>query len=200
MKAVVFDLGGVLVDWNPRYLFRQLFSDHNEMEVFLRDICNQDWNEQQDAGRTIEEATSLLVAQHPHYRPMIEAYYSRWPEMLGGAIRETVEVLNELRDQKMLLLALSNWSHETFPHARVRYSFLSHFKEIFVSGEYKMKKPDPKFYQILLEKHQLMPENTIFIDDVEKNISTAQKLGMHTVHFKLGHDLRSDLRKKGFLK
>lgn len=200
MKAVVFDLGGVLVDWNPRYLFRQLFSDHDEMEVFLRDICNQEWNEHQDAGRPLQEATALLVAQHPHYRSMIEAYYSRWPEMLGGPIQETVEVLNQLRDQNALLLALSNWSHETFPHARQRYAFLNHFKEIFVSGEYKMKKPDPQFYRLLLEKHALKPENTIFIDDVERNVLAAKNLGMNTIHFKPGHDLRADLRKKGFLK
>lgn len=194
IDTVIFDLGGVLIDWEPRRLFRKIFSDEAEMEKFLSEICTPDWNEQQDAGRPIAEATQLLVDRHPEYKAQIEAFYGRWPEMLGGAIEGTVEILKELKAaQTHRLYALTNWSAETWPVAWAQFDFLKLFEGILVSGEEKLKKPDPKIYHMILERYNIVAERSVFIDDSARNIKGAQDCGIHAIHFKNPEQLNGEL-------
>jgi 2-haloacid dehalogenase len=183
-RIVVFDLGGVLIDWNPRYLYRQLFASEAEMEHFLTHIATPDWNEEQDGGRPLEEATQWLLEQHPEYAPEIRAFYGRWPEMLGGPIPETVALLRDLKaDGRYPLYALTNWSAETWPIALERFDFLHWFDGILVSGAEKMRKPDPAFYQRLANRFGFNLADSLFIDDNARNLAAAANLGMRTVHF-----------------
>jgi 2-haloacid dehalogenase len=201
IEAIVFDLGGVLIDWNPRYLYRKLFAHDSEgMERFLTEVCNQAWNEQQDAGRTFAEAVRELSQRYPHWQPMIEAYHTRWSEMLNGAIEGTVEILANLKTDGWALHALTNWSAETFPCAREQFKFLSWFDSIVVSGVEKMKKPDPRFFQLLLDRNDLKASSCLFIDDVHHNIKSAADLGFHTHHFSAPEALRADLKERGILR
>ncbi|TGD81546.1 HAD family hydrolase [Hymenobacter wooponensis] len=194
ITTIVFDLGGVLIDWNPRYLYKQLFTDEQEMESFLSTVTTSDWNEEQDAGRTIAEGTALLVAKHPEHRELIEHFYGRWPEMLGGAIQGTVDVLTELRNSgRYRLYALTNWSEETFPIALEQFEFLHWFEGIVVSGTEKSRKPFADFYQTLLTRYQIEPGQAVFIDDNERNIHAAQAVGLQTVHFQSPEQLRTEL-------
>ena len=141
ITTIVFDLGGVLIDWDPRHLYRQMFSDPQEMEVFLRDVVSPDWNAEQDSGRTWAEATALLLEEHPEHEPMITAYVERWDEMLAGPIEGTVAILEEVRDAGLRIYALTNWSAETFPRARLLFPFLEWFEGIVVSGDEGIRKP-----------------------------------------------------------
>ena len=181
--AVVFDLGGVLIDWNPRYLYRTLFDDEAEMEAFLAEVTTQEWNAKQDAGRTWSEAVEELAALHPDRRELIEAYWHRWPETLGGPIQGTVEILGELRARGVRSYALSNWSAETFPLARPRFPFLEWFDGILISGEAKLVKPDPRIFANLLERFGLEPGATVFIDDSAANVRAAELAGLTAVRF-----------------
>jgi 2-haloacid dehalogenase len=200
VKAVVFDLGGVLIDWNPRYLYRQLFDgDEAAMEGFLRDITTQEWNARQDGGRTWAEAVAELVDRHPEQRDLILAYRERWDEMLGGPIAGTVDVLRELRDDGVPLYALTNWSAETFPLARERFEFLGWFRGLVVSGEIRLVKPDPAIFHHLLERFGLDAATTLFIDDHEPNVLAAQALGMHAIRFRDPAHLRTELTDLGLL-
>jgi 2-haloacid dehalogenase len=183
-NTVVFDLGAVLIDWNPRYVYRQLFVTEDAVDHFLKEICNHDWNEQQDAGRSFEDATRFLTDTFPHYQSEITTYYNRWEEMLGGPIHATVDLLKALKDSgEFRLLALTNWSAESFPVALERYDFLHWFEGILVSGVEKMKKPDPEIFELLIDRYKIDTEKTLFIDDNEKNVITARSMGIQTVHF-----------------
>lgn len=193
IDVVVFDLGGVLIDWNPRYLYRQLFDDHSAMEHFLSEICSPQWNERQDAGRPWAEAVAELIARHPDHADMITAYHERWREMLGGDIAETVEVLKALKAQQLRLYALTNWSHETFPEARRRFPFLDYFEGIVVSGEERLIKPDPAIFHRLLTRFDITPSRAVFIDDSARNVAVAAEIGFHAVRFVDAHRLRQDL-------
>ena len=203
MKArsiVVFDLGGVLIDWNPRYLYRRLFDgDEAAMERFLTEVCNHDWNLAQDAGRPTAEACALLVAQHPAQKELIEAYYSRWIEMLGGPIDGTVDILCALKEKGTPLYALTNWSAETFPHALERYDFLRWFRGTVVSGTEKLVKPDPRIYHLLIERFAIDPAEAVYIDDNKRNAEVASELGLHGIHFTSPNALRAELEKVGLL-
>ena len=199
IAAAVFDLGGVLIDWDPRHLYRKLFDDEAEMEAFLAEVCNGEWNERQDEGRPFAEAVAELTARHPQHRDMIAAYHERWPEMLGGALDGTVAILGELRSLGRPLYALSNWSAETFPHARERFAFLAWFRGLVVSGEVGVKKPDPEIYEILLRRYGLDPTGTVFIDDSADNVSAARALGFEAVQFSSAAELRSRLRRLDLL-
>jgi 2-haloacid dehalogenase len=182
--TVVFDLGAVLIDWNPKYVYRQLFVTEDAVNHFLKEICNHDWNEQQDAGRTFADATSFLTDIYPHYQSEIATYYNRWEEMLGGPIHPTVDLLKSLRESgKYRLLALTNWSAESFPVALQRYDFLHWFEGILVSGVEKMKKPDPEIFELLIDRYNINTSKTLFIDDNERNVFTARSMGIQTVHF-----------------
>jgi 2-haloacid dehalogenase len=196
IKNIIFDLGGVLIDWNPKNVFRTIFSREEDVDLFLSNICTMDWNVQQDAGRSLEDATSFLQNKCPEWHNEIAAYYGRWEEMLTGPIPETVEVLKELvEDPKLKVVALTNWSAETFPIALERYDFLHWFEGIVVSGTEKCIKPDRKIYDIILERYNLVPEESIFIDDNMYNVEAAQKIGIIGHHFSSPTDLKSYLNK-----
>ena len=198
--TIIFDLGAVLIDWHPHHLYRQIFDDEAEMLHFLENICTPAWNEEQDGGRTIKEATDLLVAQHPEHEAFIRAFYGRWEEMLGGAIDGTVEIFEELKAQKKYkFYALTNWSSETFPIALERFEFLKWFDGLVVSGDEKDRKPFPSFYQLLLDRYQVKPEEAIFIDDNLRNIHAAEKIGIDSIHFQSPEQLRAELEKRGVL-
>jgi 2-haloacid dehalogenase len=197
--AVVFDLGGVLIDWNPRYLYRTLFDDEAEMEAFLAEVTTQEWNAQQDAGRPWSEAVEELAALHPDRRELIEAYWRRWPETLGDAIEGTVEILRELRDAGARVYALSNWSAETFPLARPRFPFLEWFDGILISGEVKLAKPDPRIFAALLERFALEPGSTVFVDDSAANVRAAGVAGLIAIRFTDAPQLRREVSALGLL-
>ncbi|MFJ4345460.1 HAD family hydrolase [Pseudomonas sp. NPDC089401] len=198
IDTVVFDLGGVLVDWNPRYLFRKLFvNDEAAMETFLADVCNSAWNERQDRGRTWAEAIEVAIAEHPGHAPHIRAYRERWVEMLGGAMDDTVQVLDELHGAGVRLIALTNWSAETFPYARERFEFLKRFEGVLVSGEENLMKPEPEIFQLLFSRYGLTPARTLFIDDVQKNVDAAIGEGMQAVRFSDAVQLRRALVRHG---
>lgn len=198
IDTVVFDLGGVLVDWNPRYLYRKLIADENEIERFLTEVCDTNWNLCQDAGRPFAEGVRELIAVHPEKADWIRAYHERWPEMLGGPIVGTVAILQSLhRAGKHRLFALSNWSAETFPHASARFDFLSLFEAVLLSGEEKLIKPDPRFFALLGDRHGVHSERAVFIDDVEKNVAAARALGFHAILFTTPLALKSELAELG---
>ena len=200
IKAIIFDLGGVLVDWNPKYLYKGLFENEAEMDHFLSNVCTNDWNEEQDAGRTLEEGMQCLVTQFPDHEANIRAFYGRWEEMLGGAIGGTVEIFKELKESgNYKIYALTNWSAETFPIAQKRFDFLNWFDGIVVSGTERMRKPATEFYQLLLDRYELKPEECLFIDDNFRNIKAALKMGIDSIHFISPEELRAELVDRGGL-
>ena len=200
IKNVVFDLGGVLVDWNPRYLYRKIFSSEEQIEEFLSNVCTMEWNAQQDAGRTMVEATEILVNKFPDRQDEIRAYYQRWTEMFDGHIQGTLDILNRLKEKDQhRLLALTNWSGETFPTARKLFPFLSLFEGIVVSGDEKLIKPDHRLYQILFERYQIDPQDSVFIDDSLPNVKSAKQLGMTALHFDNSDKLAVELSTLGII-
>ncbi len=199
-KTIIFDLGAVLIDWNPHYLYRNLFEEEAKMLHFLENICTPDWNEEQDAGRPLHEATAYLVEKHPEHEELIRAFYGRWDEMLGGAIEGTVEIFRELKESgKYKLYALTNWSAETFPIAQERFEFLSWFDGTVVSGEEKDRKPFDSFYHTLLKRYEVHPSEAVFIDDNLRNIKAAQQLGIDSIHFTTPEALREELKRREIL-
>lgn len=200
IKSVVFDLGGVLIDWNPRYLYRKLFNgDEQAMEHFLAHVCNGAWNLAQDAGRSWADAIEVLCVDHPQHRPLISAYRERWDEMLNGPIDGTLEIVAELKDKGVPIYALTNWSAETFPIAKVRYEFLGWFHDILVSGQEKLIKPDRRIYELLLSRNGLDAAESVFIDDALHNVEGARNAGMAALHFQTPERLRADLIAAGLL-
>jgi 2-haloacid dehalogenase len=184
IKTIIFDLGGVLIDWNPNYVYDTIFEDPEEKKWFFDNICTPDWNEEQDAGRTLSDATEMLVKQFPEHEKNIRAYYDRWTEMLKGPIQETVDVFRELKDlNKYQILALTNWSAETFPIALDRYDFLHWFDGRVVSGEEKTRKPFIEIYQTLIDRFEVNPATALYTDDNARNLVPAKELGMYTIHF-----------------
>ncbi len=199
--AVVFDLGGVLIDWDPRHLYRSVFDgDEAAMEQFLAEVTTAEWNTRQDAGRSWAEAVEELAREFPEHRERIAAFHERWIETLGGPIEPSVEVLAELRAAGVPLYALTNWSAETFPLARPCFPFLDWFDGIVVSGEVGIVKPDPRIFAHLLETHGLRPEATVFIDDTPANVRAAEAAGMTPIHFTDAVALRARLVELGLLR
>jgi 2-haloacid dehalogenase len=197
-KAIIFDLGAVLIDWNPHHLYKKLFTDHQQMLDFLANITTMDWNEEQDMGRPLQEGTEILVQQHPEHEANIRAYYGRWEEMLSGEIEGTVDIFNQLKASGLYkLYALSNWSAETFGIAKSKYNVLNQFDGIVVSGEEKIRKPYPEFYHILLDRYNLQPAECLFIDDNYRNVLAAEALGIPSIHFTGADELETELRKRG---
>jgi HAD superfamily hydrolase (TIGR01509 family) len=198
-SVAVFDLGGVLIDWNPRHLYRKLFDgDDAAMEHFLANICTQAWNHEQDAGRTFAEGCALLKAMHPHEAQRIDAWFERYDEMLAGPIQGTVDILAELRGQGVPIYALSNWSSETFPFAAKRFEFLKWFNGIMLSGEVGLVKPDAEFFEHFFKTFAVDPASAVFVDDLEPNIKGAAAVGMHGIRFTNPTALRAELRKMQF--
>jgi 2-haloacid dehalogenase len=199
-QAVVFDLGGVLIDWNPRHLYRKMFDgDEEGMERFLSEICTSEWNARQDEGRSFAEATEELIARHPEQAELVRAFFDRWPEMVGGAINETVEILAELKGAGREIYVLSNWSAETFPYARDRFQFLDWFDFIVISGEIGRVKPNREIFDFLLEETGRRAEECVFIDDSPENTAAARDLGFDVIHFRSPRQLRDELMNRGIL-
>jgi 2-haloacid dehalogenase len=198
IKTIIFDLGNVLIDWNPNYVFDHLIPDAERRQFFFKHICSYEWNLAQDAGRNIHEATEAKVLEHPDWEIEIRAYYGRWEEMLGGAIAGTLEILRGLiADPNYQVLALTNWSAETFPKAQKLYDFLGWFDGIVVSGIEKTRKPFPDIYHILLQRYAVNPHQAVFIDDSLANIQTAESLGIRGIHFQDPVQLREALQGMG---
>lgn len=201
VDAVVFDLGGVLIDWDPRRLYRALFDgDEDKVTWFLDSICTAEWNDRQDAGRSLAEATAERTRLFPDWREAIAAYYGRWIEMIVGRVPGTSAILERLKAQGTRVFALSNWSAETFPRVRDDYPELRLFERTFLSGEHRVTKPDPRFFQIALSAIELPASRIAFIDDKPVNVLAAQKLGMHGLHFTGAAALEVELSRLGVLR
>jgi 2-haloacid dehalogenase len=198
-RIVVFDLGGVLIDWDPRHLYRKLFADEAAMEHFLATVCTHEWHRHHDAGRSFAEGARILKDRHPDKAELIDAFALRQAEMMAGPIAGSVEILRELRDRGTPLYALSNWPAEGFAQARERFDFLSWFRGIVISGEIGAIKPQPRIYEVLLERFSIDPLSAIFIDDSEANAAAARSFGIHPIHFTDPAALRADLVALGLL-
>ena len=185
IDTIIFDLGGVLIDWNPEYVYLDVFEgDREKMQWFFDHICTQDWNENQDAGYPMQQATEERVALFPEYEKEIRMFYGRWVEMLGDAIDDTVAILKRfIDDPNYKVVALTNWSHETFPIALEKFEFLHWFEGIIVSGEEKTRKPFKAIYELTLNRFDIIAEHAVFIDDNLRNVQAAETLGIHGIHF-----------------
>jgi 2-haloacid dehalogenase len=199
VTAVVFDLGGVLLDWNPRYLYRKLFDDDRELERFLSEICTLEWHAAHDRGVPVARSCAELAAAHPDHAELIHAWGERSEEMIGGPIEETVAILARLRARGVPCYALTNMEAETYPLRLARFEFLHWFDGTVVSAEERVAKPDPEIFRRLLSRFELTPERTVFVDDAEVNIAAARERGMQTVLFRSAGRLRSWLVQAGLL-
>ena len=197
ITSVVFDIGGVLIDWNPRHLFRKVFENEEEMEWFLANVCTYEWNLQQDGGKLFSVATAELQQKFPEYSDKIALYYGRWEEMLNGEISGTVEIFRRLKSAGMPLYALSNWSHEAFPVAYNRYDFMKLFDGLVVSGYEKLLKPDHAIYRVLMKRYNVNPAESVYIDDNKPNADAAAELGFNAIHFTSPEQLRIELKALG---
>jgi 2-haloacid dehalogenase len=195
IKNIIFDFGGVLMDWDPRYFFKTYFNDDEKMEWFLKNIAIDEWNIEQDRGRTLKEGTEILIEKHPDWEKEIRAYYDNWPVMLKSDIPKNVEILRKL-EGTFQLYGLTNWSAETFPIALDNYDFFQLFEDkIVVSGTEKLIKPGREIFELLLKRYDLKAEESVFIDDNIKNIETAKTLGFEVIHIKQETDLGDELTK-----
>ncbi len=193
-SVVVFDLGGVLINWDPRHLYRKLFGgDDAAMEHFLATVCTVEWNRGQDAGRPFAEAAALLMVEHPDRGDLIDAFGTRFDEMMPGEVEGSVEILAELHDRGVPLYGLTNFSAETYPLAAARFGFLRRFRGVVVSGEERVIKPDPRIYQILIDRFGIDPQAAVFIDDIAANVEAARRFGFHGIRFTGAAALRAEL-------
>ena len=200
IKNIIFDLGGVLIDWNPEYMYQKIITDEKERKDFLENICTMSWNEEQDGGRSIQEANNLLLSLYPDKSDYILAFYQRWEEMLKGPIEGTVEVLKQLKlNNKHKIYALTNWSAETFPRALELFDFLHWFDGRIVSGEEKTRKPFREIYALTLFRFGMDASETIFIDDNYRNIIAAEACGIQSIHFQSPALLIDELKKRGVI-
>lgn len=197
-SITVFDIGGVLIDWDPRYLYRKIFDDPERMEWFLREVCTPAWNLEQDRGRPFADAIAERIALYPDHADAIRVFDERWAETVSEAIQGTVEILEALRRAKIPNYAITNFSAEKFEVACEAFPFLGKFDGIVVSGAEKLIKPDPKIYRLLLERYGLKAGDCLFIDDVPKNVEGARAVGMQAVQFTSPAQLADDLRQRGF--
>lgn len=195
IKAIIFDYGNVLLEWNPRFIYDRYFPDDPEgMEHFFKEVNFAEWNMQQDKGRPFKEGVAVLSREFPHYSHLIQAYHDLWIDSVGGAIAGTVDILKRLKQAGYPVYGLSNWSAETFPHMRERHDFFDLFNDMVISGEVGHVKPEPQIFQILLDKIGKPAEECLFIDDSLANIQQAQELGFATILFQSPQQLESSLR------
>lgn len=200
INTIIFDLGGVLLDWNPMYVFKDYFETEEKRNYFFQYICTPDWNEEQDAGKSIVDATQELVVKHPDWEQPIRDFYGRWTEMLRGPIPETVELFRKLKETgKYKIYALTNWQADLFHIALVRYNFLHWFDGRVVSGEEGTRKPFADFYKILLYRYNVSPSQALFIDDNLRNVKAAEELGINSFHFTSPAEFETELKSKGLL-
>ena len=195
IKNIIFDFGGVLLDWNPHYLYDPYFGDVEKAEWFLTNICTYPWNAQHDAGKPVAEGTTELIAQYSEWEKEIRMYYSEFEKMLSGQIADMEEYIKELKGRGFRIYGLSNWSVETFAMIRPKYPILDLMEDMVISGKEKVMKPDAKIYQIALSRFDIKPEESVFIDDNVNNIIGCEAAGIHGVVFKDAGQLRSDLEK-----
>ena len=196
---IVFDLGAVLIEWDPRHLYRKVFADPEKMEWFLTNVCHNDWNLEQDRGRSFDEAVAEGISRHPDWEREIKLYRDRWIEMVPGDIPGTVQILEELHAKGAPLYAITNWNGDTFRITQGRFKFLSLFRDIVVSGDEKLVKPEPDIFHLLAKRNNIKLSESIFIDDSAKNIKGAEAAGMKTHHFKTPEGLRADLKHRNLL-
>ncbi len=194
LKNIIFDFGGVLVDWNPRYLYDKYFGDEERSEWFLNNICLYSWNLQMDGGKPFAEGVRELQALHPEWKEAIAIYHTRWVEMMGGEVEGTADVLRRLKAAGYKIYGLTNWSAETFPLISDTYTVFGEFDGIVVSGEEHLLKPDAAIYRCLLDRYALIPEESIFIDDNEANVAAAIELGIEAHRFQNAAELERSLR------
>jgi 2-haloacid dehalogenase len=199
LKAVIYDIGGVIVDWNPRYLYRKLIDDADQMEWFLAEVCSPSWNAMQDQGRKFALGVEEAASAYPEYRELIVAYWKRWPEMLGGTIPGMPELLAETQQEQVPLYAITNWSAETYPIAVRSYPVLNSFLDVVVSGETGLIKPDEQIFRYSLDRFDLAPEEVLFVDDNLANVEAAASVGMHATQFSTVRHLRDVLLDFGLL-
>ena len=190
---IVFDIGNVLLRWDPRFLFTQYFDDEAEMEWFLAHVCDHEWNLEQDRGRSFADAVAERSAKFPEHAGAIAAYDTRWHETLPHAIEGTVAILDELVAREIPVYAITNWSAEKFRETRPRFPFLDKFRDIVVSGEEKLIKPDAAIYELFLRRNRLGAADCLFIDDSAANVGGAEAVGMKAHHFRSPEALRAEL-------
>lgn len=193
----LFDIGNVLVDWNPDHLFRDIFDDPGERDFFLTEVCPQSWNIEQDRGRSWPDGIAEAKMRHPDYAEAIQAYWDRWLDTIAGPIHETVNIQQSLRSRGYPVFALSNFARETFALAEVEYPFLKDFDGRIISAHEGMVKPDPAIFRLAEERFNLPRETTLFIDDSEANIATAREFGFQIHHFSEPPALKTHLRELG---
>lgn len=200
IDTIIFDLGGVLIDWNPMNVYTEVFEGDKEKATwFLNNVCTYEWNVEQDAGRTIKEAVAIKIAEYPEYEDLIRLYYDKWHLMLSGAIDKNVALFKQLKaTKKYKIYALTNWSAETWGKAIELFPFLKDFDGVVVSGKEKTRKPFPKIYEIILNRYAITPEKSIFIDDNLPNIKKANEFKINTIHCKNPEQVRVEL--KNFIK
>lgn len=195
IQAVIFDFGNVLLEWNPRHVYRRYFPNEEAMENFLHEVSFMDWNAQQDKGRTFAQGVAELSSQFPHYSDLIQAYHDNWKDSIGDYFAGTVEIMKRLKKQGYSLYGLSNWSAETFPLAREKYDFFNLLDEIVISGEVGMIKPEPEIFELLLQRTGRAANECLFIDDAPANVEQAQKMGFAAIQFQSPEHLEDELRK-----
>ena len=201
VKAVVFDVGGVLIEWDPRHLYRKLFPGEPEaMERFLATVCTPSWNAEQDRGRPWKDAVAELSARYPEHADLIAAYDERWEEMVPGPVPGVPDVLDALQRAGVPCYALTNFSTDKFALACRRFAFLNAFDGLVVSGAEGVTKPEAKIFEVLVDRYQLQPSRTLFIDDQPANVAAADRLGLRTHHFVSAERLRADLGARGLLR
>ncbi len=196
---VVFDIGNVLIRWEPRALYRQIFATEEEVEWFLANVCTMEWNHEQDRGRSFEAGIAELTARFPQHAEAIAAYHHRWHETILGPIDGTVAILEQLSAQGTPLYAITNWHQDKFRETRTRHAFLGLFRDIVVSGDEGLVKPDREIFQLLLDRNGLAAEDCLFIDDSPRNVAGAGAVGMQAHHFTGPEALRRDLVERRIL-
>ncbi|MBS1210343.1 MAG: family hydrolase [Proteobacteria bacterium] len=197
IDTVIFDLGNVLIPWEPRWLFRKLIADEAQIEHFLQEVDFNAWNAAHDKGQPFAVGIATHGARHPQHQHLLQAYFERWEETVAAPFEESVSLLHELKAAGLRVLALTNFSAETFPRAQRLYDFLHEFEGVVVSGEEGLIKPDPAIYELLFTRYGVTPAHAVFIDDSAANVATARQLGMHAIHFTAPEHLRDDLRALG---
>lgn len=184
INTIIFDLGGVLVDWNPKNLYKKIFQTQEEINWFLNNVCTSDWNIEQDSGRLIDDAVALKITEFPEYKAEIEQFYERWEEMFSGIIEENVTIQQKLiANPKYKVFALTNWSGEKWDKALELFPFFNDFEGVVVSGTEKMRKPFDAIYQLILNRYHIDPANALFIDDNFDNIIAARKNGITAIQY-----------------
>lgn len=197
IRNIVFDFGGVLLDWNPRYLYREYFKEKEELDFFLSNVCTQSWNEKQDAGRPFKDAVEELQAEWPQYEEAILKYWTEWPRMVSGEFPQSVALLRDLKEKGYHTYGLTNWSAETLKLMIPKYDFFKELDGMVVSGVEKVLKPSPQIYQILLNRYGLEAAETVFLDDNQANVDGAQAVGIHGILFDNVDNVRTNLKALG---